>query len=464
MRIVLIDDEVIIVNGIKSIISRIRENRDEIYAFSDFCEMLAFVQKNPCDLLITDICMEEKDGFSVIEQVKATGNCKRFAIVSGYSHFAYAKKSIEVGVIDYLLKPIDENEMLKLIQNVENDMQREMTEGSVALLKDYIDGHISYQKLISYENLQIKALESKRVRVVKCMQKNSGKLFDSLQQNYDRVFKLEAIHSDYYLIFSGEVLKNELGSLLASLTPNFCLVSEEFSLKEIAEGYQQCKRGAIFRPFFKDKEILFWTEINNGHSGFARQTKMENEFYLALKGKNQKNAKQHLLKLLNDPACRESLRFLEEFSLHLNDMLKNKSEKIRFHEYADCETLADKIMSGIYTGKRVEKITESILLNNALEYIELNYCKAITLATVANEISVNYYYLSRLFREQMKLNFKQYITQKRLAHAVKLLKSPSLKIYEVAQLCGYENVNTFNEAFKEHYSITPTEYKTRNFE
>ena len=80
MRIVLIDDEVIIVNGIKSIISRIRENRDEIYAFSDFCEMLAFVQKNPCDLLITDICMEEKDGFSVIEQVKATGNCKRFAI------------------------------------------------------------------------------------------------------------------------------------------------------------------------------------------------------------------------------------------------------------------------------------------------------------------------------------------------------------------------------------------------
>ena len=59
----------------------------------------------------------------------------------------------------------------------------------------------------------------------------------------------------------------------------------------------------------------------------------------------------------------------------------------------------------------------------------------------------------------MKMNFKQYITEKRLARSTELLKDPSLKVYDIAQMCGYENVNTFNEAFKCAYSVTPTEYR-----
>ena len=73
MRIVLIDDEVVIVNGIKNMILRLRERKDEVFAFTDFSNLLQFLEKTPCDLLISDICMEAYDGFQVIEEIKQKG-------------------------------------------------------------------------------------------------------------------------------------------------------------------------------------------------------------------------------------------------------------------------------------------------------------------------------------------------------------------------------------------------------
>lgn len=461
MRIVLIDDEVVIVNGLKNMIARLRPNMDEISAFTEFPDLLHFLEVNPCDLLISDICMENCDGFHVIEQIKQKGLCKNFAIISGFDDFSYAKKSIEMSVVDYLLKPIEESELLGLIERVEKDVKESSEKETALLFKDFINGHIAYESLMQLEKPYLTAYEKKKCCVIRCSDKNTRAVLTELKAAFDEVFTFEGIFSVYYFVIAEEISLDLIINILKQTTVRFCVVSDVIRFKEAPEGYSQCKSCAEFRPFFTDKGVLLCSEIEHKQIDSFVMMKLNTEFFVAMQKRDSVHAKKILEKLFNEMFARKNLFFLERFISKLNDTLKVGAERIRFCKYPDCECLANAIIKSVDTGKKAEKTSNHFLLDMALSYIEMNYCKSITLAMVANEISVNYYYLSRLFKEQMKMNFKQYITEKRLERAAKLLKDPSLKVYEIAQSCGYENVNTFNEAFKCAYSITPTEYRSK---
>jgi len=458
MRIVLIDDEVVIVNGIKNMISRLRQNKDEVFAFTDFTELLNFLEKTPCDLLISDICMETCDGFQVIENIKQKGLCANFAIISGFDYFSYAKKSIEMGVVDYLLKPIEEEELLCLIEKTELRIEESLAKKTTEQVKDFIDGHISYQKFIELNNSQVLTYTQKKCCVVKCSDKIKSSILPELKSTFEDVLTFEAIHSVYYIVIAKEIQLEIVKSALKKGTSRFCAVSDVIDFKNLPEAYLQSKRVAEFRPLLTDKGTLFWQDVEHKQTDSFALTKLATAFFVAIREKGSRGAEKSLMKLFDELSTRRNLYFLEDFVARVNEMLK-PNERIRFREYSDCQTLANAIIKSVDTGKKTEKTTENILLEGALAYIERNYCKAITLAMVANEISVNYYYLSRLFKEQLRMNFKQYITEKRMARAVELLREPTLKVYDIAQMCGYENVNTFNEAFKSAYSITPTEYR-----
>ena len=461
MRIALIDDEVVIVNGVNNMIARLRGGRDEVSAFTDFAELLRFLESHSCDLLISDICMENCDGFQVIEQVKKRGLCENFAIISGFDDFSYAKKSIEMSVVNYLLKPIEETELLALIEKAEQRTNDALEKKTAALIKDFIDGHIAYEQLIASGNPRVTAYEQKQCCAVRCSDKDNPAIFLRLKEEFEEVLRLEGVSSAYYFVLAEKIDLGKLKAALQSATSKFCTVSDAMGLKELSEGYLQCKRCGEFRPFFEDKGIILCSEIDREQTPSFSLTKLNTQFFVAVWEKGSRAAEKILIKLLSEMSAQKNPYFLEGFISRINDSLKVGANRIRFREYADCQALAGAIIKSVDTGKKMKKTSDHFLLDMALAYIERNYCKAITLATVSNEISVNYYYLSRLFKEQMQMNFKQYLTEKRMARAVELLKDPSLKVYDIAQMCGYENVNTFNEAFKCAYLVTPTEYRLR---
>ena len=73
-------------------------------------------EKRP-DIVIVDINMPEKDGLSMIEEsIELYGYDT--IIISGYSEFSYAKKAISLGVSDYLLKPINFNELYPILEKI----------------------------------------------------------------------------------------------------------------------------------------------------------------------------------------------------------------------------------------------------------------------------------------------------------------------------------------------------------
>ena len=82
-------------------------------------------------------------------------------------------------------------------------------------------------------------------------------------------------------------------------------------------------------------------------------------------------------------------------------------------------------------------------------------------AGVSERLNVHPAYLSRLFKAQTEQNLTDYISEKRLALACRLLDGDDHTVKDVAALCGYDNYNYFFKVFKKYYGITPKEYQIR---
>ena len=78
------------------------------------------------DIVITDIRMPQMDGLEVIRQTRARGLETKFIVISGYRHFEYVHQAIKYGIEDYLLKPINQNELNSILLKISDAKKHEI--------------------------------------------------------------------------------------------------------------------------------------------------------------------------------------------------------------------------------------------------------------------------------------------------------------------------------------------------
>jgi len=105
---------------------------------------------------------------------------------------------------------------------------------------------------------------------------------------------------------------------------------------------------------------------------------------------------------------------------------------------------------------------QNVIVNGAKKYIRINYCKNISLSDAARYLNVNKSYLSRLFRQKTGMTLVDYLTKIRIENAIKLIKNTNLRIYEIAEKVGYENVEHFSRVLKKRVGVSPKEYMDSN--
>lgn len=111
MKILILDDEPILRQGIINQIKRSGLEVRIIGEAGDGASGLELVRELAPDIVITDIRMPGMDGIAFIEQAQRINGKLEFIVVSGYSDFEYAKRAIRLGVSDYLLKPVEDEEL-----------------------------------------------------------------------------------------------------------------------------------------------------------------------------------------------------------------------------------------------------------------------------------------------------------------------------------------------------------------
>ena len=109
-----------------------------------------------------------------------------------------------------------------------------------------------------------------------------------------------------------------------------------------------------------------------------------------------------------------------------------------------------------YTGKAKDK---NNLLYRIFEFIDREYSKDCLLKQLSEELSYDYAYLSRFFKQNVGITFNDYVNQFKISKACELLSTTGTSVIKCASECGYSSLRSFNRNFKDIVSVTPTEYK-----
>lgn len=126
----------------------------------------------------------------------------------------------------------------------------------------------------------------------------------------------------------------------------------------------------------------------------------------------------------------------------------------------DLSTSADmRLLSDSTFNSQVPFTYNSRRIENAMEYMNRNFDKPITLADVARLNHMTETAFSRFFRHHTGRTFVDVLTEKRLGHVSRMLIESSLPIADIADKCGYNNMANFNRLFKKKKGFTPKEFR-----
>lgn len=101
----------------------------------------------------------------------------------------------------------------------------------------------------------------------------------------------------------------------------------------------------------------------------------------------------------------------------------------------------------------------SEIIKKALTLIRSDLTEDLSLKSIAAKLNTNASYLSTLFKKELGMTLTEYVTKKRIEHAVFLLNSTSLQIGSVARECGLPDVQYFSKLFKKQINMSPSEYR-----
>lgn len=146
---------------------------------------------------------------------------------------------------------------------------------------------------------------------------------------------------------------------------------------------------------------------------------------------------------------------------HLTELLKEAVSRLEKQDSQEQLLIkAKRLLGKAADSKSTETSGLSAAVYHAKRYIEKHYQESdLRLEDVADFVYMNPSYFSTVFNREMKVSFGNYLTQIRMEKAIELLRNTSLKIYEVAEQAGYQNVSWFTVAFKKYTGKNPGEYR-----
>lgn len=197
LRVLLADDDSIIIRGMKKIIAWEELGFTIAGTASNGGELVTLCQTQRPDIVITDIEMPKLNGFDVIDILLVEFPWIKIVILSGHERFDYARKAIERGVFRYLLKPLNSRELVDVLNKLKTRIEEEKKSGNLIAGETFPDSE-------RVASLQSHVFDSKKVvEVVRA----------EITNKLDQDLTLEAIANRYYINpnYFSKIFKQETG-------------------------------------------------------------------------------------------------------------------------------------------------------------------------------------------------------------------------------------------------------------
>lgn len=474
----------------------------------------ALIEKTGPELIISDIKMPGMDGLELTEYVKEILPKTKVIIITGYQEFDYAKRALTLGVCDLVLKPIQNATMEKTIakvlalikqeQRTEEELSRSEKSRQVYFLTELIKGRIAAED-ISEELLAGKGLCNGNIMVVIARMRCGDE--KKRQEEKDRIVSGMAVfekNSDYKImeLLTGEdmtfviferteksarerriIWKRYLEEMNEKIKGEFgdrCCFAVSRTINDV-RNLAQCYRAIsdmLERNYFTaSANVLFmdsYTLTPDVDEQFILQ-KLDRfcERFKTMGADELEKELEELVDCVVKETEGDEFRikcFLCEICITLlrqcNSREAEKEDAGRIME--EINALTDVRLSCRYLFQfacrireyeRTEPSKENPLVSGALAYINEHYKENISLTQMAESLSANASYLSRLLKQETGKNFVDILSEYRVEKAKRLLSIPGSKAAEVCVQVGYKDYTYFYQVFKRLENISPSEYK-----
>ena len=154
-------------------------------------------------------------------------------------------------------------------------------------------------------------------------------------------------------------------------------------------------------------------------------------------------------------------------SLSVSDKIASEATLATLYKLIEkCDNLSDlNVVLEDAAKQTVTKVNEfnnnnmKLLMRKAIDYLEKHYAEQITLNQVSDTLYVSNFYLSRMFKKELGINFIDYLNELRIEKAKVLLTDARYKTYEVAEAVGVPNSHYFSKLFRKYVGMTASEYR-----
>ncbi len=524
LKVLLVDDEPFILQGLTVLVDWEAEGFEIAGTASNGREALEYLKEQQVDLIIADIRMPVMTGLELLQTIRENEiSDAYFIILSGYNDFRYAQKAIHYSCMDYILKPVQKELLVEILQRVlkekeivfksEEDnrkMKRAyLAQNLIPLLRgkyeqshlDYLkealrlsEGvryvHISFDNILMLEEMSDDELRSMRNRLF-------GNCLHFLGDDHDHCLKdVIGFEEDYeigfvYCDYMAEERGMNTEAFLEELhknaktggfnVPIVLLVGKRVDdISKVSISYSSACMLRSFKSFRSSKSIYYYEQ--EIHVNQARVLLCKSNLDRLIRAVEQ-NDRAEIGSSVDDlfeemenmgmtaETVTMNTNYLLFQLIHLaveQDETVNQEEVMRY--------ISDNVSeAGMVRGSRLHlrkfaceyaeyliqmrKNVSRGVLLDIEKEVREHYAENLTLRELSAKYYINSSYLGQIFRKHYGRSFKDYLSDIRMDEAAMQLLKTDKKVSQIAEDVGYHDTDYFINKFIELKGCTPSRYR-----
>lgn len=524
LKALLVDDEINILKNLQAVIPWEELGVDVAGTAKNGEAALTLAREHAPELILCDIRMPVMDGIQFLEELREMGSDAEVIMMTGYQDFSYVRSVIRYEVKDYILKPLDYDELGQTIGRLAEGIRERKAEQQNIQREWHQVFHLAYEKVLYDVLLEVGGGAAKPF--LKQHELSGGDLsfamlladvadYSQKERNWDdkeRKLWNFAVHNVLQEYLSSQQIPytalqvrdgewcvliermpadtfdraqcEEWGRQLKEAVARYLKIQlrvalhpAPVSLEKLARAYKNLQRSLSLNAGRDDAVIVpertreqsehsqrLWDRIEEMVTGLKRCDRRKTEG--ALRELNES------FRQLPDDSYERVQPILHYLCLHLlremrsMDVIQGEDET-EFWKQLDRNpgiretlTVINRLVDRSIDNV-MKKKTSDVLMLSARDYIERNLSSDLSIDAMADYLGISGSYFSLLFKQNFGETFVEYVTKQRMEMAKSMLAISDKSITAIGQMVGYAERRYFTRVFSKYTGQLPSEYRER---
>jgi two-component system response regulator YesN len=471
-RIGILDDEPLVRSSIQAKLKLTDLAYEVVLEHDDghaLLRRLREAKQQPVDVMFVDIVMPRMDGLEFIKHAKEIWPDIHYIIASGHNDFPYARSAIQLGVHDYLMKPIMTDELISTMDSMKYKVEK-TTSSKQADYKNEMAIWLSQrgagrlnEATEAYAREQVANRPHVYVVLVGNFYSAQAEIPDFEGKPGEFYFPMYVGGLHHVLVYfhaSGHYATQIFDSCTHTSTVTIAHLSSvqaferlpelvSFGLHKIRETLVLDERNLIH---VKADEVIpdkFWTDVNVEHASLLEKIKLERRYEVAWE----------LVRQLIHAKLPQKVKE-QAFHLFMSNIFRMEVSTEWLQSFDRTEPFITACVDLVKMAHDEPWPTSGKdILREVLADMEKQYSLRKTLQDYADEYGIHPNHLARLFKKQLNSTFLEHMTQVRMKRARTLLLETKKTVAEIAMEVGYEDGRYFSQVFRRIYHTTPSAFR-----